>query len=118
MWCAIAVAGFTAIAVVLPFVFFIGVPKSVSATLADAIVFAAIAYGISRFSRFAAVAGFVLFLLEKIYAYVTTGTILGVGVVGVVLLIGFLNGVRGAFAYHKLLATAPPQPVLPPAISN
>jgi hypothetical protein len=118
MWCAVAVAGFTVISVFLPFVFFIGVPKSAPATLADGVVFGAIAYGISRYSRFAAVAGFVLFLLEKIYTYVVTGTILGVGVVGVILLIGFLNGVRGAFAFHKLPATADPQPVSPPAVSN
>ena len=118
MWCAVAVAAFTLISTVLPFVFFIGVPKSVPATLADGVVFGAIAYGISRYSRFAAAAGFLLFLLEKIYAYVVSGTILAVGVVGVILLIGFLNGVRGAFAYHKLLATAAPQAVSPPAASN
>ena len=45
MWCAVAVAGFTVISVFLPFVFFIGVPKGVPVTLADGVVFAAIAYG-------------------------------------------------------------------------
>jgi hypothetical protein len=48
-----------------------------------------------------------LYLIEKIYALVLSGNFLGVGALGVVILIGFLNGLRGAFAYHKLLAAIP-----------
>ena len=87
-----------------------------SAALLDAALFAAIAFGLYKHSRFAAVAGFVLYLIEKIYALVTTGNILGVGVLGVVILFGFLNGMRGAFAYQKLLAAAPPQAPTPSAL--
>ena len=113
MWCAILVAGFTAIFVILSF-FGTRLMGITPAALLDVALFAAIAYGLSRYSRFAAVAGFVLFLIEKIYAFVLTGSILGVGVFGAIILFGFLNGVRGAFAYQKLLAAASPQ-VVPPA---
>jgi hypothetical protein len=78
------------------------------AALVDAVLFAAIGYGLAKYSRIAAVAGFVLFLAEKIYALVITGSILGGGVLGVVMLFGFFNGIRGAFAYHQLLAEVPP----------
>jgi hypothetical protein len=117
MWCAILVAGFTALFVVLSFLGtrLMGVTP---AALVDVALFAAIAYGLSKYSRFAAVAGFVLFLIEKIYAFVVTGSILGVGVLGVIILFGFLNGIRGAFAYQKLLAAVPPQAAPPAAVSD
>jgi hypothetical protein len=109
MWCAILVAGMTGLFVVFSF-FGVRLMGITPAALLDVALFAATAYGLYKHSRFAAVAGFVLFLLEKIYAFVTTGSILGVGVLGVIILIGFLNGVRGAFAYQKLIAATPPQP--------
>ena len=62
--------------------------------------------------------GFVLFLIEKIYTFIVTGSILGVGALGVVMLIGLLNGVRGAFAYQKLVASVPPEAVPPNAVSG
>ena len=113
MWCAILVAGATGLFVVFSFLG-IKLMDVRPAALFDAGLFAAVAYGLSRYSRFAAVAGFLLFLAEKIYAVVTTGSILGAGVLGVIILFGFLNGVRGAFAYQKLLAAAHPD-TLPPA---
>ena len=113
MWCAILVAGVTGLFVVFSFLG-IKLMDVRPAALFDAGLFAAVAYGLSRYSRFAAVAGFLLFLAEKIYAVVTTGSILGAGVLGVIILFGFLNGVRGAFAYQKLLAAAHPD-TLPPA---
>ncbi len=117
MWCAIFVAGVTAVLVVLSFfgTTFMGITP---AALLDVALFAAIAFGLSRYSRFAAVAGFVLFLIEKIYYLIVTGSIHGVGVVGVVILFGFLNGIRGAFAYQKLLAAVPPQTVPSAAVSD
>lgn len=117
MWCAILVAGVTAIFVVLSF-FGTRLMGITPAALLDVALFAAIAYGLSKYSRFAAVAGFVLFLIEKIYAFVVTGSILGVGVLGVIILFGFLNGIRGAFAYQKLLAAVPPQAAPPAAVSD
>jgi hypothetical protein len=108
MWCAIIVASFTTIFVLfsLAGVRFMGITP---AALLDVVLFAGIAYGLHKYSRFAAVAGFVLFLVEKIYTAVIMGSILGVGVLGVVILFGFFNGMRGAFAYQKLLAQSAAQ---------
>lgn len=113
MWCAVLVSGFTAVFAILALlgIRLMGVAP---AALLDAVLFAAIAYGLYRYSRFAAVAGFVLFLLEKTYALMQTGSILGVGVLGVVILFGFLNGMRGAFAYQKLTADASSSQAVPP----
>src|SRR5271168_2964523 len=93
MWCAIIVAGFTTVAasVGLLGVTLFHIPPS---AFLDAVIFAVIAYGLHRQSRTAAVAGLLLYLLEKIYAVMQTGSILGVGALGVVILFGFFNGVR------------------------
>jgi len=115
MWCAIIVAAITAGLSVLT-IMGMGIRGISAYALIDAFAFAGIAYGLSRYSRFAAVAGFVLYLAEKIYAYVVTGSILGVGVLVEDDLFGLLNGIRGAFAYQKLLVAAPPQSV-PPAVA-
>jgi hypothetical protein len=113
MWCALIVSGATALFALLS-IFGTSVAGTSPLALVDAAFFGAIALGIYRFSRFAAVAGFVLFLLERIYSVIQAGTVLGAGVLGVILLIGFLNGVRRTFAYKKLLAA--PQGTVPPAM--
>jgi hypothetical protein len=41
-----------------------------------------------------------------------------VGALGVVILFGFFNGIRGAFAYQKLAAAVPPKAVPPTALSG
>jgi hypothetical protein len=108
MWCAVLVATVTTLFAVLSFLG-IRIMGSSPSALLDAVLFAAVAFGLAKYSRFAAFAGFALFLVEKIYTVVLTGSILGIGVLGVVILFGFLNGIRGAFAYQKLLAAVPPQ---------
>jgi hypothetical protein len=115
MWCAIAVAVVTAFFSLLA-LFGVRFMGASLASFVDAALFGAIAFGLSKYSRFAAVAGFTLFLIEKIYTFMMTGSILSVGVLGVVMLFGFLNGMRGAFAYQRLAAAAS-QPV-PPAIAG
>jgi len=86
--------------------------------LLDAAIFGVIAFGLSRHSRIAAVAGFALFLGEKIYTAYVIGSILGIGVLGIIILFGFFNGMRGAFAYQKLLAAMPPQAAPPSTVSG
>lgn len=113
MWFSIAVASITALMALIALSGNVIAGVGASAFV-DAALFAAIAFGLSRRSRFAAVSGFLLFLLERIYMIVQTGSVLGAGVLGIVFLIGFLNGVRGAFAYHKLLTQ---QPVASPPFS-
>jgi len=104
MWCAVFVAGVTTIFALLA-IFGTSIMGIKGQALLDAALFAGIAYGISRYSRFAAVAGFLLYVLEKVYMLATTGSFLSVGVLGVIVALGFLNSVRGTFAYWKLGGT-------------
>jgi hypothetical protein len=101
MWYAVFVAGVTALFAFLAMagVKFMGIKAD---ALLDAALFAGIAYGLSRYSRIAAVAGFALFVLEKIYMLVTTKSVFSVGILGVIIALGFWNSIRGAFAYAKL----------------
>ena len=74
----------------------------------DAVLFAAITFGIYKLSRFAAVAGLVLYVLESLYAMTQlAGPRAGI-VVRIILTLAFINAVRGTFAYHRLSASAPP----------
>jgi succinate dehydrogenase hydrophobic anchor subunit len=102
MWCAIVVAGVTTLFSVLAIsgAKMKGIPVDGSA-LIDAALFAGIAFGLSRYSRFAGVAGFVLFLFERIYMMAKSASPFSGLIFGVFLLLGFLHGMRGAFAYHK-----------------
>lgn len=101
MWCAVFVAGVTTFVVLLA-TFGVSIMGTKPAALLDAVLFAGIAFGLSKNSRFAAVAGFVLFMIEKIYMLMTTGSFLSVGVLGIIIGLGFLNSIRGTFAYWKL----------------
>jgi hypothetical protein len=106
-WAALFVAGVTTLVVVLSLagvrLFGIGV-----SALLDAVIFAAIAVGIKRKSRFAAVAGLALFVLERILMFRSTGV--ASIFLGIVLALFFLNAVRGTFAYRRLKAGAQAQP--------
>jgi len=101
-WCAVIVASVTSLFAFLAIAGakFGNLPVDGSA-LFDAALFAGIAFGLSRFSRFAGVAGFALFLFERIYMIAKGGPGAGGLFLGVFLLLGFFNGMRGAFAYHK-----------------
>ncbi len=97
MWAAIIVGGVTAILAPLGF---LGVDAW---ALCDAVLFFSIAWGIYKVSRTAAVAGLLLFLLERIVMF--TQTRQTGGIVALVLLLAFGNGARGAFAYRRLMRT-------------
>ena len=68
--------------------------------LIDAILFSAVAWGVSRHSRFAAVAGVALYVFEKVSMPLPSNPMafLFVLVVGGCLVYGAV----GAFAYHRL----------------
>lgn len=106
MWCAVFVAGVTTFVVLLAS-FGISILGTKPSALLDAFLFAGIAFGLSRYSRFAAVAGFVLFVFEKVYLFMKTGSFLSVGVLGILIALGFWNSIRGTFAYWKLNGGAP-----------
>ncbi|HTP69110.1 MAG TPA: hypothetical protein VMJ35_09425 [Dongiaceae bacterium] len=101
MWYAVFVAGVTTLFVLLA-IFGVSLMGTKPAALVDALLFVGVAYGLFRNSRFAAVAGLVLFVFEKVYMLVKTGSVLSVGVLGVIITLGFVNSVRGTFAYAKL----------------
>lgn len=66
----------------------------------DAALFFVIAFGIGRLSRTAAIAGFLLFLLEKIVMWADDGAANG-WIVAVFILLAFLHSIRGTFAWHR-----------------
>jgi hypothetical protein len=71
----------------------------------DATIFAAVAYGIEKNSRFAAVSGLVIYLVERIFMLKAGGGGGGGATVMVVFLtLAFVTAIRGTFAYRKLTA--------------
>jgi hypothetical protein len=73
-------------------------------SLVDASIFGLLGFGVLRRWRTAAVIAFLLDALNLVYSF-SQGA--GVGVLGVFIFVGMLNGVRGTFAYRQLLRTAP-----------
>ena len=65
-----------------------------------ATVLAGVAFGVRWKSRAAALAAFVLYVLSQITLWITTGH--GNLVVGALVALALLHGVRGTFAYSKL----------------
>ncbi len=68
--------------------------------LIDSFLFAAIAIGIWKSSRIAALLGLVLYLAEQWYLWRVDG--LGNIVVALLLTLMFVNSVRGTFAIHRI----------------
>ena len=67
----------------------------------DAVLFGAIAFGIYKESRAAAVVGLLLYLVEKGYQVVLTGQLQG-AVMTILFVLFFVSGIRGTFALHRL----------------
>jgi hypothetical protein len=101
---ALLCAGATAVLILIgelgirPF----GPDRLTTAAFVDAAVFLAIAWGIRRAYRVAALAGLALYLVELWYAWSTTGQT--VQVIAVFLILYFIHGIRGAFAVHQYSA--------------
>ncbi len=74
-------------------------------SLVDAGLFAIIAWRVYRMSRAWALVGLLGYVGERAYSIYAHGAAATAGwVVGVIILLGFVNGVRGTFAYRKLSA--------------
>jgi hypothetical protein len=72
----------------------------------DAAIFAAVAWGIYKNSRFAAVSGLVVYLVERSYMLKTgAGGGAGAAVMVMFLTLAFVAAVRGTFAYRKLTSS-------------
>jgi hypothetical protein len=75
--------------------------------LFDATVFAAIGFGIYRKSRASAVAGLVVYVVERVYMMSTNGAPASGVVLSFFLTMGFVHGIRGTFAYRKFSSQVP-----------
>ncbi len=93
IWACAWVAGVTAI---MAFLNSMSLDQS---AFIDAFIFAVIGFGIYKYSRTAAIAGLAMYILERIYMWSTTG-IKG-PVMALILILMFVNSIRGTFAYHK-----------------
>lgn len=69
----------------------------------DAVVFFAIAFGIYKESRFAAIAGLVLYVFEKWFQLQVTGELKG-AVLAIFMIMFFISSVRGTYALRRLRA--------------
>jgi len=113
MWAAIVVAGITALVAAYAAGSGTKVGGFVDAwSFVDAVIFGAIAIGIYRKSRFAAVAGLIMFLLEKALQ-VQSGMSAGAMFMAVVFALCFAHAVRGTYSLHRLRTQAPAGPVTP-----
>jgi hypothetical protein len=104
---AAIVAGVTALFSVLAIFGIRILPGFSPLSLVDASIFAIVAWRIFKMSMVWAVVGLLLFAGERAYAFYYRGAAAMAGIiVGIILLLGFVNGVRGTFAHHSLAMKA------------
>ena len=111
-WAAIICAAFTAVFATISLFTKSSIAGIDAAAYIDAVLFAIIAWRIRRRSKAFAIIGLCLFVIEKIHQYATQPSLAVFGIfMTVILLLAFINGVRGTFAFHRLsaLALAAPQ---------
>ncbi len=102
---AVIVASITALFSVLAMFDIRILPGFSPLSLVDAGLFAFIAWRIYRMSRAWALVGLLGYVAEHVYSIYLRGSTATAGwFVGVIILLGFISGVRGTFAYHSLSA--------------
>lgn len=106
MWAAVVCAGATAIFATISI--FSGNVAGIGPTAyVDALLFAGIAWGTRWRSRVFAIAGLSLFVIEKAFQIATQPDSIRFGIfLAVILLLCFIAGVRGNFAYQRYKARA------------
>jgi hypothetical protein len=72
-------------------------------TLIDVVLFLLIAWGIYKMSRVAAISGLALYIIERIGMFINYD-VSGV-VITTILIIMYVNAIRGTFAFHKFKAS-------------
>ena len=72
--------------------------------LVDAAIFAAVAVGLWRYSRTAAILGLAFYLIERVYMWSQFG--FHAVAMAVILTLAFVSGIRGTFSYHRLRSEA------------
>ncbi|WP_266170551.1 hypothetical protein [Dyella subtropica] len=114
MWAAVFCAVVTAIMATVSIFTAAGIAGIHPSAYLDAVLFAVIAWRIHARSKGFAIAGLCLFVIEKIFQIVTQPESMRFGIfLGIILLLCFISGVRGNFAYHRFMAEAE---VAPPAL--
>ena len=98
MWAAIIVAAVTALIATVALSYGKAIGGIDAWAYVDAAIFAIIAFGIWRMSRAAAVIGLLLFIAERVDMYVSAHSF---SVLSLLLLLMFVNGVRGTFGYRR-----------------
>jgi len=81
-------------------------------TLLDVILVFGLAYGIYRKNRACAVILFIYFILSKIYMIIALGAVTGLPV-AILFAYFFFQGIRGTFAYHKIMKAQTGGPMPP-----
>ena len=104
---AFLVAGVTALIAVIALAGSSLIPGINGWALLDAAIFGLLGFFLLRFSRTAAVIALVLFIVERISMMASNG-IAGFPL-ALILIVFFIGGVRGAFAYHHLAGQADAQ---------
>ena len=98
-WAALTVAIITAIFATIALV----TQKEIASVNAwaylDAVLFSIIAWRIKNYSKIFAIVGVVLFLIEKVIQIQSNGA--QGWPLAIILLLMFVSGVRGVFAYHR-----------------
>lgn len=102
-WAAILVAVFTTIMVLVTSQTgsMDNLPPMNAWSFIDVGIYVAIALGIRKMSRIAAVCGLLLYSIDRIYLWSQTGAN-GSVVLSIFFMLAFIHGVRGTFAYHRL----------------
>jgi hypothetical protein len=105
-WAAVFVTGVTALMATVGIFSATPILGITAWAYLDAVVFAVFAWRIRARSRGFAIAALALFVLEKIFQIATQPSA-WVGIaMAVILTLLFINGVRGAFAWHRFEAAA------------
>lgn len=95
----VGVAAFISVATTIFAIFgFLGFDLN---SLVDATTFAIIAWGIFKMSRFAAVAGLIMYLFERGYEVAEAGKINNLGLI-LIFCLAFINAIRATVFYHRL----------------
>ncbi|NEQ31463.1 MAG: hypothetical protein F6K04_10725 [Leptolyngbya sp. SIO4C5] len=103
-WAAVCVATLTAIFALVA----IALGESIldmpidAWSFVDVGIFIAIALGIRKLSRIAAILGLIFYVLGQIYMWTTVGFQPNGIPIMAILVMAFINGIRGTFAYHRL----------------
>jgi hypothetical protein len=83
-------------------------------SLLDAGIYGAVAFGLHRYSRFAAVSGLAVYLFERVVMWTEAG--FKSPVMAIILTLLFIGGVRGTWAYRRhtrVVSTGADAPVMP-----